>query len=259
MSNFLHSGFGVTIERWLFTFIVITGIFCFSSCQTAKISTHPSPEARIRALNKPTTTSLQKTSSEDSARISGNRIEQAKEFIHQGSLKQAISLLRSDIAHFPDHREAYVLLAGALFQSQQLAEAEKILFSAIQRWPEDSKSHLLMSYCLLDQGKKEQSLSSFLEALKYAETPTLEIAAHLGLASVYAEMKQDEQATYHYHSALAIEPELEEVLVNIHKELLWQEPVVASGEGFGGDRMGQHRKGRLKTHLERLYKDSEQR
>jgi len=221
------------------------------------MATHPSPEARIRALQKAKVApkeNIQRDSIKDSKPM--DAMQRAKALIHQGDLKKAVALLRREASYSPDRREVQVALAGALFQSGKLKEAEQTLFLSAQRWPRDPEVHLLLGYCLLEQGEQQKAAPQFHETLKYADNPKVRLAAHLGLAALYEEGEDKDQgkANHHYAHVLAIAPQMEEILVNIQEELLWQEPIVAEGEGFGGQRADRYRKSRIESELRKLQR-----
>lgn len=183
---------------------------------------------------------------------SDNDMARARRLITEGKAQEALAMLQRAMSLAPGVEEPSLLYGGALLQTGKAKKAAKHLKVTIKRWPKSSRAHLLMAHTLLLEGKNEEASKQFGQVLALTEDPEQQISAHLGLASVYEEREEQNQANRHYAKALAIDPGLRGVLVNVQKELLWREPQRVSGEKPRTRKSNKARRERIEAELRNL-------
>ena len=186
-----------------------------------------------------------------------SQLATAEEMLEEGRAKDAIPILRREVKRSGNSLRPRLLLAGAYLEVGDIGNADRALSDAVGRWPEDAEAHLLFGYCRLDREEVEQARSELERALELSDDPSLELAAHLGLASIHDRLGDGDRADEHYARALAIAPETRDVLIEIQKELVWRPSVSVGKEGtwYSDSR----RRDRIEAALEELLlKESEE-
>jgi Flp pilus assembly protein TadD len=182
----------------------------------------------------------------------GQRLEHAKELLADGKFEEAISVLQQEIAHAHQQLQPQLLLAGAYLESGKTGPAEQLLTIVLTTWPGNPEATLLLGFVFLAQGEKHQALQPLQRAIQLTDVPEHHLTAHLGLAAAYEGLGEQPQADHHYAQALAIEPRLRPVLMNIQKSLLWRQPVVTTGTDIGHPVPDPGRRERIEAELKKL-------
>jgi putative PEP-CTERM system TPR-repeat lipoprotein len=178
-----------------------------------------------------------------SGRGTGNYYEDAQRFIDKGDYKAAIIQLRNAIRTDPDNSQARLALASAYLRTGDAVSAEKEFKAARERGVEDDKIAGPLARAYLLQGKNEQLLKEFprgtrgdavegelavwrgyafnsLRRSAEAEAAFKEALAlkaddgraYLGLARLYIERGQMQDAEGEVDRALSLTPDLAEGL-----------------------------------------------
>lgn len=90
---------------------------------------------------------------------------EAKRLLENGRAEQALPLLRDILSNHPNHPDALNFLGVAFGQLNMVEEAERFSRLAITFRPEDPGFHLNLANRLKDQGRIEEALSSYEQAL----------------------------------------------------------------------------------------------
>lgn len=182
---------------------------------------------------------------------------QAERLLTDGKVEEAVAILEQEVSRAPDQLQPRLLLGGAFLELGKVEQAERTLSRAVEKWPTDAVAHLLLGYTLLERGERQSALEHFQKVLELTDGLEQSISAHLGTASVYESLGDQERADHHYARALAIAPELRPVLMNIQKALLWREPTVTTGTDIGHPVPDQARRARIEAELEKLREEKE--
>jgi len=137
----------------------------------------------------------------------------------------------------PCLRQARSLLAQGQTQS-----AEGLLDKAIVRWPLCADLSLLRGYARLKLGKLAEAREDFTVVLRVSDHQATRVSAHLGLGATLERLGRQREADDQYALAVAIEPGLAAVLMDVQKNRLYPQPVSVRSEGPGGQSAAQRQK-----------------
>lgn len=96
------------------------------------------------------------------------QFQQAQQAIQQGHQREGMAQLRQLLQETPRHQAARQLLAAALINEQQLAEAEAVLREGQQLHPADLEQAMALARLQLERGDMEAALSSLQTSLPHA-------------------------------------------------------------------------------------------
>lgn len=182
----------------------------------------------------------------------GPSLAHAERLLAAGKLEEAVPILQHAVTRAPDQVQPQLWLGGAFLGLGKAPQAAQTLTATVEHWPTNAAARLLLGYALLEQGQSQGAVTQFEHVLQLPAALEQQVSAHLGLAAVYEGQKDQPRADRHYASALAIAPELQTVLTNIQKELLWRPPTVTTGTDIGHAVPDQARRARIEAELEKL-------
>jgi Flp pilus assembly protein TadD len=107
----------------------------------------------------------------------------------------------------------------------QLDGASSELDEVTRRRPQLATPHLLLGYVHHRRRDLPAAEQAFRAALKRSGEGRERIAAHLGLGAVLEQTERQAEADGQYAAAIAMAPELREVLIEIQKQHLLPQPV----------------------------------
>ncbi len=136
----------------------------------------------------------------------------AARFLNNGQADQAAELLRQLLAARPDLADAALLLALALRQAGNPAEAETVLARALDHHPGNAELHNLLGVVRLELGRPGEALDHHREALRLC--PDL-IDGLAGMGNSLAALDRHQEAADWYQRALQAEPDNAVILSNL--------------------------------------------
>lgn len=179
-------------------------------------------------------------------------IAKAERLVAEDKLEQAMEVLKDVVDRSPEVLRPRLLLGTTLMQLGKNEDAAVILADVIKKWPKNSEAHLLLAYVRLDHGDKELARQGLQKVLEMTTNTDQQLAAHLGIASLYENDGLLTEATIHYGKALDIEPGLRDLLMTVQKQLLWRQPIATPGDNSGHTVPNQLRLEGMKDELKKL-------
>jgi tetratricopeptide (TPR) repeat protein len=169
-----------------------------------------------------------------------------------GSLEEAVASLEREKRRDPQSQRTRFLLGASLLELGRLDRAEEESSALVAEAPGVSRHQLLLGYCLLAAERPADAEPRFETALASARERADLVAAHLALGSIAEQRRDGPSAAAHYAKALAIDPMIEEVLIQTQKEILWGGSVADPSEGAAPD---PDRRKRIEEMIERLRRE----
>jgi protein O-mannosyl-transferase len=121
----------------------------------------------------------------------------------RGNHEEGMAHFQEALKYKPDFAEAYTNLAIGYYLKDNLEEAKANLLAAIRLKPDQNEAHDLLGKVLSEQGKIDEAIAEFTEALVYkkrAET-------YYELAKTVQQKGDDAQAITYFDTALRMKPE----------------------------------------------------
>lgn len=213
-----------------------------------------SQSAATLGINEPShPTSRRESAREEKLKV----LLQAERLLTNGKVEEAVALLEQEVSRAPDQLQPWLLMGGAFLELGKVGEAEQTLSRLVEKWPTSAAARLLMGHTLLQRGERMGAVEQFQRVLQLTDDDEESMSAHLGLASVYESLGDQQRADFHYGQALSVAPELRAALINIQKALLWREPTVTTEGNVGHSGPNRARRMRIEAELEKLREEKE--
>ena len=98
-------------------------------------------------------------------------------------------------------------MGAALAETGRLDEAAAALSRALEIDPGYSSAHANMALVLERQGKLDEAVTHYSEALRFMANPAMLAQTHYRLGNLLAKRGDKAQATLHYREALRLKPD----------------------------------------------------
>ena len=95
---------------------------------------------------------------------------------------------------------------------------------------------LLRGYAFSELGRDAEAEAAFRSVLDSSAPAPFVVSAHLGLVAIHARRGETDIADAHSRRALAIDPSLQALLLDIERERTWRPSVMGSNPGFDAER-----------------------
>jgi len=156
-------------------------------------------------------------------------VKRAWELCSQKKYREALTVIEDAVAKSPDNPQVTRTKAAVLLEAGQPAESENTLRPLLSAKPVDPPGHLLLAYALVAQGNDVKAVAEFRRVLILSTDHVLRISAYLGLGAICEKTGDMKAAASHYRAALALEPNLKKVLIEVQKAALQGRPMVKAG------------------------------
>lgn len=126
----------------------------------------------------------------------------------------AVNVVHHGVGRFPEDPELRVFLALALETRSQRDRPEALdtLQEAAKLFPSNAPTQLAFANALAKDGRPSEAIDSFNRAIALSQDPTIQLAAHLGLAGCLTMQGDEKQASMHLRIAKAIYPKINLIL-----------------------------------------------
>jgi tetratricopeptide (TPR) repeat protein len=129
----------------------------------------------------------------------------------EGRMKEAIVEYHESIRIQPDFLRAYVNLALAMDREGRSDIAISFFQHVIVNWPQFGAGRAMLADILRKQDKPSEAMQSYLASLQIEELPEV----HVRLGYMLASEGKTEEAIFHFHRALEMQPQLVDARVNL--------------------------------------------
>jgi tetratricopeptide (TPR) repeat protein len=129
----------------------------------------------------------------------------------EGRMKEAIAQYHESIRIQPHFLRAYVNLALAMDREGRSDIAIAFFQHVIVNWPQFGAGRAMLADILRKQEKPSDAIRSYLESLQIEEFPEV----HVRLGYTLASEGKTEEAIFHFHRALEMQPQLVDARVNL--------------------------------------------
>ena len=178
--------------------------------------------------------------------------DNARELRSQGDPEAALAQLDGLLVREEDNVELRILRAQILLDTGDPVEARQCLEQVLEVAPDHVEGLLLVGYCLLDVEEADAARGKFERVLNLAPDPITAMSAHLGLATIFEQDGEQRRANAHYAGAIALEPELREVLLQAQTGILSPAPISAGTHGNGLSASDPHRRRLIQGRVDEL-------
>ena len=127
--------------------------------------------------------------------------DRGRHLLQQGSIAEAVAVLREVVDRDPDDADAHLLLGRALALVPEPASALAALRRAVALRPSSAEAHYTLGTALARFGQLDPARDAFARALELAPGHA---EAHVGLALIFAQGHEPEPARRHLARAIEI-------------------------------------------------------
>jgi tetratricopeptide (TPR) repeat protein len=138
-------------------------------------------------------------------------LAEAEQAERSGNRALAIQLAEQATSIEPGNAYAWIMLAQFQYDSQMLDEAELSARKVIAVDPSLAGGYSILGHCLRDRGRLEEAVWAFEQRVKSLPSAT----GFVLLGDIQAALERDDDAENSFRKALDLEPNNEEVLLNL--------------------------------------------